>query len=86
MHFANSQVTGRYASLYVSEPSQRSCTTTGKGLKEIANALDRERLEAIFIGASPAAGGRYERKIPPSYCASTWAAPSSNQSSRMLLS
>ena len=75
MHIAASKVTGRDAPLCVPEPSQRRCTTMGKGLKEIANALDRERLEAGFIGASPAAGGRYQRKIPPSYCASTWAAP-----------
>jgi len=49
MHIADSKVTGRDASLCVPEPTQKRCTTTGKGLKQIANALDRERLEAGFF-------------------------------------
>jgi len=54
----------RDASLFVPETiSDALHTNLATGLRAIADALDARKLDAKFVSASPAAGGRHDDRL-----------------------
>ncbi len=64
MYIPCSEVLMRDASLFVPETiSDALRSDLATGLRAIADALDARKLDAKFISASPAAGGRYDNRL-----------------------